>query len=190
MGGKRFTVAEDNFLRDHVKSASYAEMAARLSETYGTLRSVESVSDRCTKRLGIKRDSNNGKYTKGRKRRHKIGDEVEANGYIYMKVADAYFEGDATPSGYSFPNWAPKQQVVWEAWSGKKVPAGAFVIFLDGDKSNFEPSNLYCINRKISAQMASNGWFTDDRDVTLTAIRFCELMFALKREGSDNDGGN
>lgn len=189
MSGIRFTAAEDEFLRSHIESHSYAEMAKMLTERFGIQRNLYAVSDRCTKQLKIKREKNSGQFKNGRKRRKKIGDEAEVNGYIYVKIADVYFEGASTPTGYGLPNWKPKQQVVWERSNGENVPDGRFVIFLDGDNNNFAADNLYCIDRKISARMASNGWFSGDATVTLTAIKYCELMDALKSKKEVRDDG-
>lgn len=82
-------------------------------------------------------------------------------------------------SGYQEPYWLPLQKKIWIDHYGK-VPKGKMVIFLDGDRNNFDIDNLYCIDRKISAVMASNNWYTSSREHTLTAIKWCELYYAMK----------
>ena len=54
------------------------------------------------------------------------------------------------------------------------------VCFLDGDNNNFDLNNLYPINRKISAIMSKNKWWTHSRNHTLAAIKWCELFYVLK----------
>lgn len=180
MSGIRFTAAEDEILRRNVERHTYAEMARMLSETLGVERSVCAVSDRCTKRLGIKRGVNTGEFSKGRRERRGIGAEVVSNGYTYVKVADEYFEGGTSPTGYVAPNWSAKQRVVWERANGKSVPDGYIVIFVDGDTENFDPGNLACISRKTSAILSSNGWFSGTPEIRRAAIRYCELIEALQ----------
>lgn len=76
-------------------------------------------------------------------------------------------------------NWVQKHRLVWESVHGK-IPKGKLIIFLDGDRSNFDPDNLYCIDRKLTTVMIRNNWFTTDRGHTLTAIKWCELFYARK----------
>lgn len=67
-----------------------------------------------------------------------------------------------------------------------EVPDGKMVIFLDCNKENLDIGNLYCIDRKISAVLASNGWYSDNGELTLTAIKWCELFYAIERGAVDN----
>ena len=82
-------------------------------------------------------------------------------------------------SGYAEPYWIPIQKKIWQDHYGE-VPEGKMVIFLDGDRENLDIENLYCIDRRISAIMAANKWYTNSRDHTLTAIKWCELHYAMK----------
>ena len=60
------------------------------------------------------------------------------------------------------------------------IPNGCFVIFLDKNKKNYNIDNLYCLGRNIHSTMCKNRWYTTDRNITLTAIKYLELMQALK----------
>lgn len=186
MSGVRFTAAEDEFLRGNIGRYTYRELARLLTDRFGVYRNTYAVSDRCTKQLKIKRGANTGKFGKGRRDRHEIGAEVESNGYVYVKVADAYHAGNTTPTGYSPPNWIAKQRAVWERANGAEVPTGHIVIFLDNDKTNFSPTNLACISRQTSVVMASNGWFSTDPNITRAAIRYCELVRALTQSETNS----
>lgn len=55
------------------------------------------------------------------------------------------------------------------------------VIHLDGNKLNCDIDNLYCIPKKFRALMNKNHWYTDSREHTLTAIKWCELYYALRK---------
>ena len=99
-----------------------------------------------------------------------IGTERWKDGYLYVKVADIPLPKKFTVMQLR-ENWVQKHRLVWESVHGK-IPKGKLVIFLDGDRSNFAPENLYCIDRKLTTVMIRNNWFTTDREHTLTAIKW------------------
>lgn len=107
-----------------------------------------------------------------------IGSEILKDGYIFVKVAD-----NPLPKNYTSKqrnkNWKAKHRLVWEKAHGE-IPKDHLVVFLDGDKTNFDLNNLYLISRKITTPMIRNGWFSKDRDLTLAAIKWCELHYTLK----------
>ena len=86
---------------------------------------------------------------------------------------------NAKISGYKPPYWLPKQRKIYEDVHGQ-IPNGCFVIFLDKNKKNYNIDNLYCLGRNIHSTMCKNRWYTTDRNITLTAIKYLELMQALK----------
>lgn len=73
-----------------------------------------------------------------------VGSErISKDGYIEVKVAE--------------PNkWRLKQRVVYEETKGK-IPEGCPIIFLDGNKRNFEIDNLRCITRSELLYLNCNG---------------------------------
>ena len=121
-------------------------------------------------------------------RLHISGDlgELIATNYCNMtfeKFSDfvndvGYFEGKIDNKKYKI-NWMPKHKYIYEQHYGK-IPEGYFVIFLDNNQMNFDISNLYCVNRKIHAIMSKNKWYTNNKENTLTAIKWCELYYVLK----------
>lgn len=72
-------------------------------------------------------------FKKGYKPKNKleVGTErVDKDGYIYVKVSDS-------------PNkWVAKHHIVW----GKDVPKGYKLVFVDGNKKNFDISNFQLIS--------------------------------------------
>jgi hypothetical protein len=71
------------------------------------------------------------------------------------------------------------QKKIYQDAHGEIAP-GKMVCFLDGNPHNFDLDNLYPIDRKISAVMSNNRWWTDSKEHTLTAIKWCELYYAIK----------
>lgn len=178
-----YSNAEDAWLKAHISACtSYRHLTMLFNQTFGTSVPIHSVQDHCTKQLHIHRNTNSGIFRKGQRnaKQYQIGDEREYNGYIYVKVNDIQHEGKTTYAMFG-ENWMPKQRYVYQKHNGE-IPDGHIVIFLDNNKRNFAPENLYCISRSVHAVMNKNRWFTDDREHTLTAIRWCELHFALNKK--------
>ena len=74
----------------------------------------------------------------------------------------------------------PHKTVMVGTGLAMEIPEGYFVIFLDNNQMNFDISNLYCVNRKIHVIMSKNKWYTNNKENTLTAIKWCELYYVLK----------
>lgn len=94
-----------------------------------------------------------------------IGSERIDNkdGYTKVKVAD--------------PNvWELKHKVIYEKHYGKIKKKGNVVIFLDGNKSNFDINNLKCITRKQLLVMNRNGLIKEDAGLTNIGIDVANLM--------------
>ena len=106
---------------------------------------------------------------------HPIGTEVVTrDGYTYVKVSD-----DRTVP--SRKNWKAKHLIIYEAAHGP-IPEGHMIIFLDGDKSNFNIDNLECISRAVHIRMNQNGLYSTDPDITRAGIRLAELKVVRGRK--------
>jgi hypothetical protein len=176
----RYTQAEEKWLlENYSKCSTYKELTAELNNRFGNERKITSVREKCTKGLGIKGMKNPTVYGEGKaKEQCPIGTiRKSSNGNTYIKVKDSAY---TYQSGYREPYWLPIQKKVWMDHYGE-VPEGKMVIFLDGNRDNIDISNLYCIDRRISARLAWNGWYSDNTDLTLTAIKWCELFYLLRQ---------
>ena len=174
-----FTEEEKTFLRNNISNFTYRELTNVFNNTFNTNLTQNSISDICLKRLGIKRDKPYV-FFKGKKdfTSHNIGTEVFDGEYIWVKISDNYHEGRSCGKYYN-ENWVKKHVLTWEQKYGA-VTKGNIIVFLDLNRRNCEIDNLYSISRKINFMMAKNGWYTTDRQATLTAIKWCELFYALK----------
>jgi hypothetical protein len=72
-----------------------------------------------------------------------------------------------------------KRRYVWEQAYGK-IPDKHMILNLDGNQLNCELSNLVCIPTKYRPALNKNKWLGKSRDITLTAIKWCDLFYALK----------
>lgn len=168
---------EDWLIENYDKFNDSVELTKALNKVFSTNRKKDSVVEKCNKQLGI-RLGNPTVFKSGHVQEQlPIGTVRKASsGYMYVKVKDSSY---AYQSGYREPYWLPLQKKVWEDHFGK-VSEDKMIVFLDGNIQNIDISNLYCIDRKISAVMASNRWYSKNAEFTLTAIKWCELYYALK----------
>ena len=97
-----------------------------------------------------------------------VGSErISKDGYIEVKVAE--------------PNkWRLKQRVVYEETKGK-IPEGCPIIFLDGNKRNFDIDNLRCITRSELLYLNCNG-LNNSNEITETGILMARLDRAKNKK--------
>lgn len=97
-----------------------------------------------------------------------VGSErISKDGYIEVKVAE--------------PNkWRLKQRVVYEEAKGK-IPEGCPIIFLDGNKRNFDIDNLRCITRSELLYLNCNG-LNNSNEITETGILMARLDRAKNKK--------
>ena len=91
-----------------------------------------------------------------------------------MKESDGYNCGTNNGHSYKEPYWKALQKKIWEDNYGE-VPEGYEVCCLTGNPDDTDPSHLYAIDRRLKARMAKNGWWTTEKHITLTGIKWCEL---------------
>ena len=128
-----------------------------------------------------------GKHNPYRER-YKIGDEIVRAGYVYVKVAD-----HAMPSADKKKqqelwnsNWKLKQVKIFEEHHKTKVGKNDVVIFLDGDKRNFDVENLCCINRAIAGCINGSG-LSSKGIVTKAGIEVISTLQILNNLGGETD---
>lgn len=110
--------------------------------------------------------------------RSPIGSEMSSGGKIYVKVADL-----VTRSGDSQlkdgGNWIEKKRYIYANHFGP-IPDGYDIVCLDHNKENFDPDNLYAVSRKVNMIMSANQWWSEDPELTLAAVKWCELYYVVK----------
>ena len=97
-----------------------------------------------------------------------VGSErISKDGYIEVKVAE--------------PNKCRlKQRVVYEE-TNRKIPEGCPIIFLDGNKRNFDIDNLRCITRSELLYLNCNG-LNNSNEITETGILMARLDRAKNKK--------
>lgn len=178
----KYTAEEDNWLRENIDRYTYPELTKRFNALFGT--SVKSVSDRCLKGLHIHKSVNPGDCKKGERRCTNmlpVGTERIWDRSVWVKISDEVndCQNRRMPTKREDRNWKRKDVMIWESENGA-VPAGYLIIHLNMDATNCEIQNLYCVSRKVNFMMNKNGWYKPDRDLTLAAIKWCELFYSLR----------
>ena len=97
-----------------------------------------------------------------------VGSEiVRDDGYRQRKVAE--------------PNvWRFSHHIVWEENFGP-VPEGMMVTFLDGDKSNLDPENLFLISQEENRNLNYEKRRSEDGNITKAGIGILRLEKAIER---------
>ena len=68
-------------------------------------------------------------------------------GHIRKITREGYYEVKINDTGYKPTDWVPIHRLVWERCTGKPVPKGYVVYYLNGDCENYEITNLGCISK-------------------------------------------
>ena len=84
------------------------------------------------------------------------------DGYILIKTAEPR-------------TWKHKHRVIWEQHNGP-VPRNHVVIFLDGDKTNLDISNLALISRSELKIMNQMGLKYDNAEATKTGVMIAKVI--------------
>lgn len=95
-----------------------------------------------------------------------IGEErITKDGYVEIKVRDRCGND----------NWEYKHRWIYEQHYGK-IPKGHNIIFLDGNKQNFNIDNLKAVSKSEDLIMNHNKFFTEDRDITYSGTLIAKII--------------
>lgn len=201
-----YSVEQEEFLKVNAPIMSRKELTKQFNEKFGTSKSVLAIKSYCNNRgynsssdgkfqvnhaswqTGVRGEDfkshyTDESYTRMRKavdeanKTHKLGDEIIIDGIPWI----------ITSLDYGTPLWErrqPKRRVVWERLHGE-IPKDHCIICLDGNPMNCDPSNLYCMPIRFRTVIAKNQWWSSNAELTLAAIKWCELYYAIK-EYNDN----
>lgn len=181
---QRFTEEEDAWLAENYSKMKVKLLTEKFCAKFEHQCKPRTIIGHCNKILGIQ--SGRKDFPKGNIpwRVCDIGQEKKGNnGYTLVKVGD---KKTTRESKDKHDNWKFKHVLIWEKHHGE-VPKGHMVIFLDGNKENFSIENLACVPLRYATIMARNKWHGKG-EITKTAMKWCELHFAIKEIGEDAGG--
>lgn len=102
-----------------------------------------------------------------------IGNEVIVDGYIRVKVSNCVYK--------------PKQRVLYEQYYNIELKEDENVIFLDGDKTNFNIDNLMVIHNKEKHFMMGGKLFSKDPQVTELGYQVAKLNTKIKEKSEESE---
>ena len=170
-----YTKEEDEWIMQNFQRDTYDKLAVEFNTLFKTCITGKKIRTRC-RSLNLKRDDSHVVIDN---KKYKIGDEKVNGKYIRVKVKE-YERGSGWSDKKANECWTTKQKYVWEQYHKEKVPDDCQIVFLNGNTRDFNIENLYCIKKKYLPYMRNNHWFSDDSNVTLTAIKWCELIYATQ----------
>ena len=180
----------EKYIRDHIENArSYKDLAKETSEIFNIPINSEAFKSYCINNGITMGNRNTGRFGEGRKQEVRIGIGEEASrGYdeegfkrVYVRIHNdgkRIYPGDR---GKAFSHdFIPKQVYLWEL-NHPKVKEDEIVVFIDGDKNNFNLDNLMCIKKK-SSLAAANSHMVIDKQSKLNelAYKFWEFNYKIK----------
>lgn len=183
-GQHKYTATEDEWLKAHADDGTWQEVTQEFNTLFGT--TMKSVSDHAIKTLGIHKTINRSQCPKGTRINTNtlpIGTERFNGQDVYVKIADNIndCQNRRMPSKRDDPNWKRKDYIVWES-AGNRLPkdASEMLIHLNGNRTDCRIENLYLITRRINFELVKNKWHSENAELTLLAIKYCELVDAIK----------
>ena len=77
--------------------------------------------------------------------------------------------------------WMLKQNAIWESAHGKQLPKSKVIVFLDGDRTNYNPENLYASDLNVVGTIEKMQMHSEDADIYKTALMWGELFYEMKK---------
>ena len=178
----QWTEEQVEWVRTHARSYTKKELVRLFRERFAvdiTFHSLEHLYNR----YDILPENRGLHMTAGERnpftQKRPIGAECKSGGKIYVKVGNSVISG-GEHSYKDGGNWIEKKRYIYEQHFGM-IPENYGVIHLDGNKENFDPENLYAVSRRVNILMSANNWWSEDPILTLTAIKWCELFYVLRK---------
>ena len=173
MSKRLFMPEHIEFLKEQAAGKTYADLTELFNGRFKTGFTVTQIRNNC-----LCRRIKTGFYPQARipKKRHKkIGSEVtdKIKKIKYVKVSD---------EGMTFKlrgTWKKKHVLIWEEANGP-LPEGMSVIFLDGDRNNFEPDNLAAVSYKERLLMGKLGLRFNNKDMTKTGLAIVRHQLTIQ----------
>ena len=201
------------FIRDECRGLSRVETAEAVNKRFGegTMTVTQAAHYRKNHKLPCGRDT---RYKPGhiperplRKGEHCKGSEAHwfKPGSVpfnhcevgeYRRQVDGYLVVKVKEEGIQRERWRPVHRIVWEEAHGP-IPPGMMVGFKDGNKDNFELSNLFIMTKAENIEMNRRGKKSSVPEVTEARLALAKMKVAAERrrkkkneKSKDKPGGS
>lgn len=177
-----------SYIKEHAKGVGNQELTDKVNKKFGTTYTREQ----------IKRYKANNKISSGLTGRYEKGNipfNKGIKGVCAKGSEKGWFKKGNTPHNYkpigseridckdgytlvktAEPNkWELKQHVVWNGFHGD-IPKGQKIVFLDGDKTNFDINNLSLVTGGELLTMNNNSLIYNDSEATKVGIMVAKVI--------------
>lgn len=145
-----------SFITKHAQYMSRPQLTRLFNERFGTNISVFILTHEC----------------------HKIGLT-----HIYPNIKEISSETTKKGHGYFIKTkdgWKPKQRVLWAQKNGP-IPPKCYVLFADGDNTNFDEDNLILVTGKEHVHLNKKKLRFSDADRTKAGLTIVKLLLEIEK---------
>lgn len=97
-------------------------------------------------------------------------------GYTMIKVSNKGKPGE---------RWKLYQRYLWEKHYGRKIPKGMILVFLDGNKNNFDINNIATITRAESLYLTDHHLWFKDTELSKTGTLIAKVAVKAKEKSGN-----
>jgi len=178
MTAKELTSEQVEFLKEGIKTLPTRKLAETFTDAFGIYLCQTELRRVCEK-YEIKNPRK--EYSQ-----LPIGYERYSEYYdcIVVKVSDVSVSG-ANKKDYAKlrqNNWKFKQNLIWEQTHGRKLGWREIVMFLDGDRTNYDPDNLYAVPMNVAGSIKRMDMMSEDAEINKTALMWGQLYYMLPQQ--------
>ena len=190
------------FMMEYIPGHQESEIRAEFEKRFGIVLTEGQIGN--FKYLhGVKSGTNGGRFQKGHIT-HNKGKKMSPE--VYERVKHTMFQKGHAPvnhrpvgserinaDGYTEvkvaePNeWKLKQRFIYEEATGEKLTKNDVIIFLDGNRQNFDMSNLVKMTRVELARYNQDHLYGEEVEINKTAVLVAKLKAKVgeARDGKD-----
>lgn len=166
---RTFTIEHDIWLKANIDNYSRKELVIKFNDTFKQKRTEDVLKVHCNRDLGLKFSDNRERFLEAKRvERQPKGTLIQRKNRQWVVKTGVH-------------QYEPAGRYYWRQAHGE-IPKGYQVVHLDHDKGNNSIDNLYCVSGKVVREMSKNQWWFDNPQLTLAAIKYCELHFLLKEQ--------
>lgn len=101
-------------------------------------------------------------------------EHIKSDGTIRVKIANPDI-------------WEFKQRLVYKKYHKCELTENDCIVFLDGNRQNFDIDNLYKVSKEESARLVNCDLLSNNKELSKLGINVAKLMVKIKEKGDKNE---
>ena len=177
-GDSKFTTEEQKFIIDNTKGKTNDELTKMFNNHFNknvSLNQIRFWKERHRITSGV-----DMKFKKGQKQIYTYSRPIGSEYVKYYKDIKLTYIKIANPKV-----WELKQNYIYKKYKGE-IPKNCCVIFLDGNRDNFDPDNLELISKFERKIMNLGSCYYNDKELTETGILITRLRIKSWNKCKEN----